>query len=149
MRRRSLRTRVCVGAAARRRIQAGGPRATGRPSATLEEWAAIRRMVFRRARWRCQACGRGGALEVHHVVKRAQGGSDFDLDRLVALCPRCHAQTDAAYTRGRLVITPLGAGRFTIEVIREADKWVLGAHPRVVAGTCPQSATQLAVSREP
>ena len=28
-------------------------------------------------------------LEVHHVVKRAQGGSDFDLDRLVALCPPC------------------------------------------------------------
>ena len=28
---------------------------------------------FRRGRWRCQACGRGGALEVHHVVKRSQG----------------------------------------------------------------------------
>ena len=55
-------------------------------------------------------------LEVHHVVKRAQGGSDFDLDRLVALCPPCHAQTDAAYARGRLVITPLGDGRFIFEV---------------------------------
>ena len=42
--------------------------------------------MFRRARWRYQACGRG-ALEVHHLVKRAQGGSDFELDRLVALCP--------------------------------------------------------------
>jgi len=125
--RRSLRTSVRVGAAARRRIQRGGPRATGRPAASLEEWAAIRRLVVRRARWRCQACGRGGALEVHHVVKRAQGGSDFDLDRLVALCPSCHAQTDAAYTRGRLVITPLGAGRFNIEVIRGADKWATQA----------------------
>jgi hypothetical protein len=48
---------------------------------------AIRRAVFRRARRRCQAGGRWDALEVHHVVKRAQGGSDFDLDRLVALCP--------------------------------------------------------------
>jgi 5-methylcytosine-specific restriction endonuclease McrA len=47
------------------------PRATGRPAVTLEEWAAIRQVVFRRARRRCQACGRGGALEVHHVVKRA------------------------------------------------------------------------------
>ncbi|SRR6266478_5019046 len=37
----------------------------------------------------------------HHVVKRAQGGSDFDLDRLVAF----HAQTDASYARGRPVIT--------------------------------------------
>ena len=76
MLRRSLQTRVRVGAAARRRIQSGGPRATGRPAATVEEWVAIRRVILRRARWRCQACGRWGGLEVHHVIKRAQGGSD-------------------------------------------------------------------------
>ena len=127
MLRRSLRTSVRVGAAARRRIQGGGPRATGRPAASLEEWAAIRRLVFRRARWRCQACGRWGALEVHHIVKRAQGGSDFDLDRLVALCPPCHAQTDAAYAGGRLVVTPLGGGRFIVEIIRGIDKWAIRA----------------------
>jgi HNH endonuclease len=149
MLRRSFRTSVRVGTAARRRIQSGGPRGTGRPAATLEEWAAIRRVVFRRARWRCQACGRGGALEVHHVVKRAQGGSDFDLDRLVALCPPCHAQTDASYARGRLVITPVSAGHFTTEVIRGADKWALRAHLTVVAGICPESAPQPGVSREP
>jgi hypothetical protein len=40
-------------------------------------------------------------------------------DRLVALCPPCHAYTDAPYARGRLVITPLGAVRFTVEVARE------------------------------
>jgi hypothetical protein len=51
-------------------------------------------------RGRCLACGRWGALEVHHVVKRAQGGSDFDLDRLVALCPPCHALTDATGVAG-------------------------------------------------
>jgi 5-methylcytosine-specific restriction endonuclease McrA len=62
-------------------------------------------------------------LEVHHVVKRAQGGSDFDLDYLVALCRPCHAQTDAPYARGRLVITPRGAGRFVFSVLRGADKW--------------------------
>jgi 5-methylcytosine-specific restriction endonuclease McrA len=118
---------VSVGAAARRRTQRGGPRATGRPAASREEWAAIRRVVFRRARWRGQACGHGGALEVHHIVKRAQRGSDFDLDRLVALCPGCHAQTDAPYARGRLVIIPLGEGRFTVEVTRGADQWAIRA----------------------
>ena len=135
MLRRSLRTRVRVGAAARRRIQDGGPRATGRPAASLEEWAAIRRVVFRRARWRCQACGRWGALEVHHVVKRAQGGSDFDLDRLVALCARCHAQTDAPYVRGRLVITVVGAGQFAFAITRAADKWAIRARPKPRDGT--------------
>jgi hypothetical protein len=64
---------------------------------------------------------------LRHVVKRAQGGSDFDLDGLVALCPPCHAQTDAPYARGRLVITPLGEGRFTVEVTRGADKWAIRA----------------------
>ncbi len=39
--------------------------------------SALSRTLFRRSRWRCQACGRGGALEVHHILKRAQGGSDY------------------------------------------------------------------------
>ena len=69
------------------------PRARGRPSASPEEWQAIRTAVVARAGWRCQACGRGGRLDVHHVVKRSQGGSDWDLEALVALCRRCHAQT--------------------------------------------------------
>jgi 5-methylcytosine-specific restriction endonuclease McrA len=124
MRRSSLfRTRVRVGQASRRRIRAGGPLALGRPSANLEAWREIRAQVLARARWVCQACRVRTRLEVHHVIKRTQGGSDFDLDRLVALCPACHAQTDAPYGRGRLVITPLGQGQFTFTVVRGTDKW--------------------------
>jgi hypothetical protein len=67
----------------------------------------------------------GALLEVHHVVKRAQGGSDFEIDRLVALCPPGHAQADAPYARGRLVVILLGAGRFTVKVTRGADKWAI------------------------
>ena len=74
------------------------------------------------------ACGRWGTLEVHQVVKRAQGGgSDFDLDRLVALCPPCHGQTDAPYVLGRLVITPLGGGRFAFKMVRGPDNWAIRA----------------------
>ncbi len=97
--------------------------ALGRPSADVEAWREIRAQVLARAQWRCQACRVRTRLEVHHVVKRTQGGSDFDLDRLVALCPPCHAQTDAPYARGRLVITPLGQGHFTFTVVRGTDKW--------------------------
>jgi 5-methylcytosine-specific restriction endonuclease McrA len=93
------------------------PRARGRPSASAEEWQAIRTAVVARADWRCQACGRGGRLDVHHVVKRSQGGSDWDLEALVALCRRCHAQTDAPYVKGRLVVIPQGAGQFVFEVV--------------------------------
>jgi 5-methylcytosine-specific restriction endonuclease McrA len=126
MRRSSvLRTRVRVGQAARRRIRAGGPLALGRPSADVKAWREIRAKVLARAQWRCQACRVQTRLEVHHVVKCAQGGTDFDLDRLVALCRPCHAQTDAPYVRGRLVITPEGQGRFTFTVLRGTDKWAI------------------------
>ena len=45
----------------------------------------------------------------------------------MALCPRCHAQTEAPYARGRLIITPLGDGRFTVKITRRADKWAIRA----------------------
>jgi len=45
--------------------------------------------------------------------RRAEGGSDFDLDRLVAL--RRRDLTDAPFINGRLVITPLGDGAFRFE----------------------------------
>src|SRR5207253_6277497 len=88
--------------------------------ASWPEWAAIREQVLARAGWRCQACSVRRRLDVHHVVKRSQGGSDCDLDRLVALCRWCHDQTDAPYERGRLVVTALGAGQFMFEVVERA-----------------------------
>jgi hypothetical protein len=40
--------------------------------------------------------------------KRSPAGSNFDLDRLVALCRRCHEQTDASLAVGWLIVSPLG-----------------------------------------
>jgi 5-methylcytosine-specific restriction endonuclease McrA len=118
-----LTNRVRMGRASRRRIRAGGPLALGRPAASLEQWQEIRAQVLARARWVCQACGVRTRLDVHHVTKRAQGGSDFDLDRLIALCRDCHAQTDSPFCQGRLVITPLGEGQFHCEITRGPSKW--------------------------
>ena len=86
----------------------------------LQSGTDIRATVLMRDRCTCQACGVRTRLEVHHVRKRSQGGSDFDLDGLVTLCHACHAQTDAPYARGRLVVTPLGAGRFDCEIVRRS-----------------------------
>jgi 5-methylcytosine-specific restriction endonuclease McrA len=92
--------------------------------------ARPRRRAFRgrppdtnRAGWRCQACGRRSRLDVHHVVKRSRGSSDFDLDRLVALCRSCHDQTDAPLAAGRLIVTPLGNGQFRFDVVRGPAKY--------------------------
>src|SRR6266436_3322292 len=114
-----LRRRTWLGRAASQRVKAGGPRALGRRAASVSEWASIRTIVLSRAGWRCQACGVRRRLDVHHVVKRSQGGSDFDLDQLVALCRWCHDQTDAPYERGRLVVTAMGHGQFRFDVVKE------------------------------
>ena len=95
---------------------------TGR-RATAREWAILRLAVIIRAHFRCQACGRRAPLDVHHVLKRSQGGSDFDLDQLVALCRHCHDLTDAPYSGGRLVITRVGEGGFQCARIWRASKW--------------------------
>ena len=51
-----------------------------------------------------------------------RGGSDFDLNAMVALCRSCHEQTDAPYDRGKLVVTPLGLGQFAFEVVERGGK---------------------------
>ena len=96
---------------------------TGRPAASRIEWQTIQSQVRSRAGWRCEACGRRGRLDVHHIIKRSRGGSDFDLDRLVALCRACHDQTDAPLVFGRLIVTPLGEGRFAFDVVHGPTKY--------------------------
>jgi HNH endonuclease len=91
-------------------------------------------------------------LEAHHVVKRAQGGSDFDLDRLVALCPPCHAQTDAPYARDRLVVMPSDSGRFIFQICegtgketsQVVERWESPGFPRTM-----EPARVLATTRRP
>jgi hypothetical protein len=56
---------------------------------------ALHRAVYRRAHYRCEACGAGGVkLEAHHRVPRERGGRDA-VDNLVALCVPCHQAAHA------------------------------------------------------
>jgi len=136
-----LSSRVRIGRASRRRIRAGGRWPSAVPSASLEAWREIRAEILARARWRCQACGLPRCrLEVHHIQKRAQGGSDFDRDWLIALCRECNARTDAPFNQGRLVITPLGDGRFHWEVVQGGSKWSVQQGGRAPAAAPPGTA---------
>jgi len=60
----------------------------------------------------------------HHVIKRSQGGSDT-LDNVLAICRDHHDRTDWPYKRGRLVIRPLGQGRFECAIVTAPDKFAV------------------------
>jgi len=45
--------------------------------------------ILKRDGWRCQACGSLSGLEVHHIQRRSQLGSDSD-GNLITLCSDCH-----------------------------------------------------------
>lgn len=51
---------------------------------------ATRRTVYRRDGWRCALCDDPRHLQIHHVIPRSEGGSDFP-ENLITLCSKCHA----------------------------------------------------------
>lgn len=53
-----------------------------------DHWRTTRLNAVRRAGFRCERCGVGGALEVHHLTY-ARVGKERPSD-LQALCPTCH-----------------------------------------------------------
>ena len=60
-----------------------------------KSWTTVRRHVLLRDGYQCQICGDiallsyDGALYVHHVVYRSQGGPD-DPANAITLCDLCH-----------------------------------------------------------
>jgi 5-methylcytosine-specific restriction endonuclease McrA len=55
-----------------------------------ELYEQLREQVLRRDGWRCQYCGAGSNLEVHHKEFRSQGGDDSE-QNLITLCTGCHS----------------------------------------------------------
>ena len=49
-----------------------------------------RKAVYRRDGFRCALCDDPRALQIHHVVLRSQGGTNYP-HNLITLCWRCHA----------------------------------------------------------
>lgn len=49
-----------------------------------------RHAVYRRDGYRCALCDDTHGLQIHHVIPRSVGGSDFP-ENLITLCWKCHA----------------------------------------------------------
>ena len=61
-------------------------------------WKRARAAAKRRDGNRCQSCGAGVRLEVHHILPLEQGGDAFALGNLVTLCASCHRQQSTAHS---------------------------------------------------
>jgi 5-methylcytosine-specific restriction endonuclease McrA len=54
------------------------------------KWKKRVEQVMERDGHQCRMCGRSeGLADVHHIIKRSQGGTD-DMDNLILLCRNCH-----------------------------------------------------------
>jgi HNH endonuclease len=60
-----------------------------RPELNRYAWQQLRAKAKARDGNRCTRCPATTKLQVHHVIRPVDGGSD-DLDNLVTLCSRCH-----------------------------------------------------------
>lgn len=121
------RGRRRLGQRAAERRRAGGPRVVGRSALSVAGWTAVKYRVWLRAEGRCEVVLEGlrcpqEANDPEHVLACSAGGED-DPNNTLAVCRPHHRQTEAAFCRGRLVVTPLGQGRFACRVVVKADKW--------------------------
>ena len=73
---------------------ARGERRYRRKVASPKQWAAIRAEKLDGRM--CRVCCNYRALELHHLVARAQGGDDV-ADNLVGLCRTCHVSVTQRY----------------------------------------------------
>ena len=54
------------------------------------KWKKRVEQVMERDGHKCRMCGKSeGLADVHHIIKRSQGGGD-DMDNLILLCRECH-----------------------------------------------------------
>jgi 5-methylcytosine-specific restriction endonuclease McrA len=54
-----------------------------------DEYDRLRLRVLKRDGWKCQSCGTGINLQVHHLAYRSQLGPDAS-DNLITVCVKCH-----------------------------------------------------------
>ena len=59
----------------------------------------VRKAIYRREGYRCALCDSTKYLQIHHVVKRSQGGTNSP-HNLICLCADCHALVHGIDLRG-------------------------------------------------
>jgi ATP-dependent DNA helicase RecQ len=84
-------------------------------------WQGVRRVVLARDRNRCQDCGEAPdrrELDVHHLVRRADGGRD-EASNCVTLCDGCHA---ARHPRLQVALSRRMMERWALRLVAWLDR---------------------------
>ena len=81
----------------------------------------VREYVLCRDNHTCQACGgksKDKVINVHHVIVRADGGTDKP-DNLITLCGKCHR----AYHKGKIKLSIKKCKQFKAETVMSILRW--------------------------
>lgn len=112
-----------LGAAARRRILAGGPTSRHRDALSREGYERLRSMIVDgRAGLRCENCRLADITgELEHAIPRSKGGAD-SWKTCWCPCPSCRNAKIAVFSSGRLLVDPFGDGRFRFRLVVARSK---------------------------
>lgn len=84
----------------------------------------IRKAVYARDGYRCALCDSTKYIQIHHVVKRSEGGSD-SMHNLVTLCADCHALAHGTILNPGWDATPQDVEQALVEYLADyyAPDW--------------------------
>ena len=84
----------------------------------------VRKAIYRREGFACALCDDNRHLQIHHVVKRSQGGSE-NPQNLICLCMNCHALVHGTFVYPVGYITKEEAEQAVIEYLADlyAPDW--------------------------
>ena len=87
----------------------------------------IRQQVRERANDKCELCGTGHPLDIHHIIPWRRGGSN-DLDNIKLLCKNCHAKQKISNRMHHGTIVnlniPFTRDQYTkLATAKQADSW--------------------------
>jgi len=97
-----------------------------------ERWDTLRRAVYRRARYRCQICGREGRMYCHEGWHFNEEKEHQFLRGFKALCKRCHDVKHLIFVRDDLLREKLVEHFITVNCVtrEQAEECLSAAYHR-------------------
>ncbi len=101
---------------------------------------AVRKEVYAREGYRCALCDSTKTIQIHHIIKRSQGGSNSP-HNLICLCSDCHALAHGTNLQGWVDVTQEDIEQAIVEYMAdyypgEWNPWRKGEEPWKGEASC-------------